>query len=180
MKSATNLFQANGWRRKIYETRWHVLSGRHDKASRVTGRDVTKIFAQIFIHTSELVFVSIKPKRPTVLSPVDSESCYGIMRTELWTNYRTLFECKLRQWHGKTDHTKLPDTITHDHTFVYHNGWPGSIVSPEDGQGTPETYRDVLNKIATVSDIKLDTHTHIYIYIYIYIYIIGKYLVNGL
>jgi hypothetical protein len=32
-------------------------------------------------------------------------------------------------------------------------------VSPEDGQGTPETYRDVLSKIITVSDIKLDTYT---------------------
>jgi hypothetical protein len=29
-------------------------------------------------------------------------------------------------------------------------GWPGSIKSPEDGQGTPETCRDVLNKITTV------------------------------
>jgi hypothetical protein len=48
-----------------------------------------------------------------------------------------------------------PDTITH--TFVYHNGWPGSIVPPEDGQGMPETCRDVLNKIITISD-KLDIY----------------------
>jgi hypothetical protein len=44
-----------------------------------------------------------------------------------------------------------------------------SIVSPEDGQGTPETCRDLLNKIIS-SDIKLDTHTHTHTHIYIYIY----------
>jgi hypothetical protein len=62
----------------------------------------------------------------------------------------------LRQRRGKTDHTKPPDTITH--TFVYHSSWPGSIVSPDDGQGTPETCRDVLYKIRTISNIKLDTY----------------------
>jgi hypothetical protein len=70
----------------------------------------------------------------------------------------------LRQIHGKTDHTKPPDTITH--TLVYHNGRPGSIVSPDDGQGTVETCRNVLNKITTISDIKLDTYTYIYILFY--------------
>jgi hypothetical protein len=56
--------------------------------------------------------------------------------------------------------TKLPDTITH--IFVHHNGWPGSIVSPEDGQGTSETCRYVLNKITTISVIKLDTYILFY------------------
>jgi hypothetical protein len=35
----------------------------------------------------------------------------------------------------------------------------GSIESPDDGQGTPETCREVLNKKNSLSDIKLDTHT---------------------
>ena len=43
-------------------------------------RNVTKMFAQIFIHTSALVFASLKPKGPTGLSPADSESCYGNMQ----------------------------------------------------------------------------------------------------
>jgi hypothetical protein len=81
--------------------------------------------------------------------------------TQWWTKIVMLTEFTLRQCHGKSDHTKLPDTITH--TFVYHNGWPGSIVSPEDEQGTAETRRDVLNKITTISDIKLDIHIYIYI-----------------
>jgi hypothetical protein len=41
-------------------------------------------------------------------------------------------------------------------------------VYPDNGQGTAETCRDVLNKIATVRDIKLD----IYIYICIHVYIL--------
>jgi hypothetical protein len=55
---------------------------------------------------------------------------------------------------------------------VYHNSWPGSIVSPEDGQGTPETCRDLLNKIIRsdkVGHTHTHTHTHTHIYIYIYI-----------
>jgi hypothetical protein len=40
--------------------------------------------------------------------------------------------------------------------------------SGEDGQGTPETCRDVLNKITTTSDIKLDIYIYIYIYILFY------------
>jgi len=40
------------------------------------------MFAQIFIHTSALVFVSLKPKDPTGLSPAESESCYENMQIE--------------------------------------------------------------------------------------------------
>jgi hypothetical protein len=35
----------------------------------------------------------------------------------------------------------------------------------DDGQGTVETCRDVLNKIATVSDIKLDTRLYTYVFL---------------
>jgi hypothetical protein len=40
---------------------------------------------------------------------------------------------------------------------------PSSVdnLLPEDGKGTPETCIDVLNKITTINDIKLDTYIYI-------------------
>jgi hypothetical protein len=35
----------------------------------------------------------------------------------------------------------LPNTITHDRTFIYHNGWSGSIESPDDGNERPKYVR---------------------------------------
>jgi hypothetical protein len=92
-----------------------------------------------------------------------------------------LFSRYGKQKYGRALWCPVPDTITHDPTFVYHKGWPGSVVSPEDEQGPPETGRDVLNKIATVSDIKLDTHVLSTLYfnlLYVLWHLIDEYSLN--
>jgi hypothetical protein len=71
-----------------------------------------------------------------------------------------------KDWPHQTNYRTPYRTTTL--SFAINYGWPGSIRSPDDGQGTPETCRDVLNKI-----IKLKWHQvgHIY-YCSIEIYVL--------
>jgi hypothetical protein len=79
-------------------------------------------------------------------------------------------------WKGWQHHTnyRIPNRTT-TLSFATNYGWPGSIRSPDDGQGTPETCRDVLNKTTNlkwhqVGHTHTHTHTHIYIYIFVWFY----------